>query len=138
MNPIRVLLLCLCLGLSAVSGTVMAAEEGEAVVDDVQYVELKPMVTNFGTPNDLHFMKAEVTIQVASSDSVHDVNAHMPQIRDALMFLFSGQSKDELQTVTAQQDLAQKALEKIRELMAQEQVDPQQISDVFFTSLVVQ
>jgi flagellar FliL protein len=127
-------MLVVWLGLIA---PVAQATEENTQEQYISYIELKPFVTNFGSADDLRFLKAEVTIQVNSSAAHHAVNAHKAQIRNDLVFLFSAQTDESVGTVAAQQVLAGKALELIQKTLMEEEGESY-VSDLFFTSLVIQ
>lgn len=117
---------------------VWAEDEAEKAVDDyVNYIELKPFVTNFGGVGKSRFLKCEVTIQVSSENAHHAVNHHMAHIRNDIVFLLSAQTDDTVGTVEAQQDLAKKALKKVQDILVEEEGEGF-VSDLFFTSFVVQ
>jgi flagellar FliL protein len=115
-----------------------AEDEAEKTVEDyVNYIELKPFVTNFGGVGKSRFLKCEVTIQVASENAHHAVNHHMAHIRNDIVFLLSAQTDDTVGTVEAQQELAKKALKKVQDILVEEEGEGF-VSDLFFTSFVVQ
>lgn len=115
-----------------------AEDEAEKAVDDyVNYIELKPFVTNFGGVGKARFLKCEVTIQVSSENAHHAVNHHMAHIRNDIVFLLSAQMDDTVGSVEAQQELAKKALKKVQDILVEEEGEGF-VSDLFFTSFVVQ
>lgn len=115
-----------------------ADDEAEKTVEDyVNYIELKPFVTNFGGVGKSRFLKCEVTIQVSSENAHHAVNHHMAHIRNDIVFLLSAQTDDTVGTVEAQQELAKKALKKVQDILVEEEGEGF-VSDLFFTSFVVQ
>ncbi|MBS99211.1 MAG: flagellar basal body-associated protein FliL [Oceanospirillaceae bacterium] len=132
----RVLSLMLVVWLGLIAPVAQATEENTQE-QYISYIELKPFVSNFGSADDLRFLKAEVTIQVNSSAAHHAVNAHKAQIRNDLVFLFSAQTDESVGTVAAQQVLAGKALELIQKTLMEEEGESY-VSDLFFTSLVIQ
>ncbi|SEG78375.1 flagellar basal body-associated FliL family protein [Marinobacterium lutimaris] len=111
-----------------------AAEEGAPYIS---YIELKPFVTNFGSADDLHFLKAEVTLQVESEAAHHAVNAHKAQIRNDLVFLFSAQTEESVDSIASQQVLSGEALKLVQDMLREEEGEPF-VADLFFTSFVVQ
>lgn len=122
---------CLNFGVAAI------ADEEEANSNYVGYIELKPFVTNFDGGEQLRFLKAEVTIQVDQEVAHHYINAHKPQIRNDLLFLFAEQAEVDVKGVAAQGILAGKALDVVQKAMIAETGQPQ-ASDLFFTSFVIQ
>ncbi|MBP0049621.1 flagellar basal body-associated FliL family protein [Marinobacterium sp. AK62] len=114
-----------------------ALAEEETKEDYINYIELKPFVTNFGGPGPIRFLKAEVTIQVEDPAAHHAVNAHKAHIRNDLVFLFSGVMEEDIGSVAAQQVLAERALHAVQQLLKEETGDTH-VSDLFFTSFVTQ
>lgn len=125
--------------LSGVLVLAQAADEDKAAPADdyVSYVELKPFIANFGGPGKMRFLKCEVTIQAGSEGAHHDINHHLPSIRNELVFLFSAQTGERLETVEGQGELAKEALQRVRQLLVEEEGEAL-IDDLFFTSFVVQ
>lgn len=113
------------------------AEDGKTAEDYVNYIEMKPFVTNFGGVGKSRFLKCEVTIQVASESAHFAVNHHTAQIRNDLVFLLSAQTDETVSTVEAQQELAKKALKIVQNVLVEEEGEAF-VSDLFFTSFVVQ
>lgn len=126
--------LCLAMLAALLSLPVQAEKTAE---DYINYIELKPFVTNFGGPGPTRFLKAEVTIQVDDPAAHHAVNAHMAHIRNDLVFLFSAVQEDQVGSVAAQQVLAEQALQAVQQLL-QEETGQTHVSDLFFTSFVTQ
>lgn len=114
-----------------------ALAEEETKEDYINYIELKPFVTNFGGPGPIRFLKAEVTIQVEDPAAHHAVNAHKAHIRNDLVFLFSGVMEEDIGSVASQQVLAERALHAVQQLLKEETGDTH-VSDLFFTSFVTQ
>lgn len=116
-----------------------ADEEAEAPTEEdyVNYIELKPFVSNFVSPGKLRFLKCEVTIQVSSPEAHHAVNYHKPEIRHEMLMLLSSKQEEELKTVDAQHLLAQEALAKVQQVLLAEEGEAF-VADLFFTSFVMQ
>lgn len=130
----RYLTRCLVLPLMALS---LSAQAEKTAEDYINYIELKPFVTNFGSPGPVRFLKAEVTIQVEDPAAHHAVNAHMAHIRNDLVFLFSAVEEDQVGSVAAQQVLAEQALHAVQQLL-KEETGHTHVTDLFFTSFVTQ
>jgi len=117
--------------------TAWAAEGETASGDYVNYIELKPFLTNFGEAGKTRFVKCEITIQVASPEAHHAVNFHMPHIRNDVVFLLSDQTEEQMTSVEAQSILAKKALKLVQNILVQEEGEAF-VSDLFFTSFITQ
>nr|WP_067291002.1 flagellar basal body-associated FliL family protein [Marinobacterium profundum] len=132
---LRRLLFGLMLGLML--QPVWAAEEESGASGYVGYVELKPFVANFGGTGPLRFIKCEITLQVGSEDGHHAVNYHLPSIRNDIVFLLSVQDEAALSSADAQAILAKEALAQVQAMLQEEEGEPF-VTDLFFTSLVIQ
>ncbi len=131
--------LLLMVFLGALLQPAWAADEPvEGAEDDyVNYIELKPFVSNFVSPGKLRFLKCEITIEVTSSAAHHAVNYHKPEVRHEILMLLSSKAEDQLKTVDAQHVLAQEALEKVQKVLLAEEGEAF-VADLFFTSFVLQ
>jgi len=127
-------LLALLLLVASIS---LPAQAEKTAEDYINYIELKPFVTNYGGPGPVRFLKAEVTIQVDDPAAHHAVNAHIAHIRNDLVFLFSGVTEEDLGTIAAQQILAEQALQAVQQLL-KEETGSTHVADLFFTSFVTQ
>ena len=126
----------LVLFLGVMIQPVWAADE-PAPEDYVNYIELKPFVANFVSPDKLRFLKCEITIQVTSPAAHHAVNYHKAEIRHEILMLLSSKMEDQLKTVDVQHILAQEALQKGQQVLLAEEGEAY-VADLFFTSFVLQ
>lgn len=113
-------------------------EENEARVTD--YIEMKPpFVTHVGEPSvNLVYLKAAVTLRASKESTRPAVETHMPKLRHELIMLFGEQTNvDSLASNTGQNELRKKALERINQVLEEQQTG-ESISDVLFTEFVVQ
>jgi len=126
----------LVLFLGVMIQPVWAADE-PAPEDYVNYIELRPFVANFVSPDTLRFLKCEITIQVTSPAAHHAVNYHKAEIRHEILMLLSSKEEGQLKTVDVQHILAQEALQKVQQVLLLEEGEPY-VADLFFTSFVLQ
>ncbi|ANG64858.1 flagellar basal body-associated protein FliL [Marinobacterium aestuarii] len=133
---LRRLLFGLMLGLLMLQ-PVWAAEDESGASDYVGYIELKPFVANFGGAGPLRFIKCEITLQVGSEEGHHAVNYHLPSIRNDIVFLLSAQDEAALSSADAQAALAKEVLTQVQTMLQEEEGTPL-VTDLFFTSLVIQ
>ncbi|MBQ0783752.1 MAG: flagellar basal body-associated FliL family protein [Amphritea sp.] len=131
--------LLLMVFLGALIQPAWAADEPvEGAEDDyVNYIEMKPFVSNFVSPGKLRFLKCEITIEVTSPAAHHAVNYHKPEVRHEILMLLSSKEEDQLKTVDAQHVLAQEALDKVQKVLLAEEGEAF-VADLFFTSFVLQ
>ena len=126
-------LFCLILSLPALA----QEEEGENS-DEVRYFDMTPaLVTNYGGPGRMKYIKAEISIRVDSADAYRAVTHHHPSLRHAMIMLLSRQTDDSIATAEAKETLRVAALEELRGVMESEEGDPM-IEDILFSSFFVQ
>ena len=83
------------------------------------------------------FLQVGLTLQVANEAQVELLKANMPQVRNRLLLLLSGKKASEILSVDGKKKLSAEIVEQIRQPFAPQGPQPE-VSDVFFTSFVVQ
>lgn len=145
MKKFRHSLLLWC-ALSAVlgCGEVFAAEhgggEGEApAASTSEYMDLKPaIVTNFGGPGQIHFLKAEISLRVGKNpENGIAVQHHIPQIRHTLVMLLARQTDETLGTMQGKEQIRQDALAAVQKVL-QDEEGKKLVEDLLFNNLIVQ
>lgn len=135
-------LLRLCL-LSAIAIAGAHANEGEGEGEKAssasEYLELKPaLITNYGGPGPIHFLKAELTLRLGKDPQANElVMRHMPHIRHDLIMLFSRQNEENLITMQGKEQLRQDALAAVQKILESE-TNKKLVDDVLFTNFVIQ
>lgn len=137
--PARRLLLAAVLALLPLLALGAAKKEPEVNPRGFEYIALAPpFVVNFGSEGRVGFLKAEVSLRVASP-AVAAVNLHMPAIRHELIMLLSRQSPEDLAAPDKREPLRTSALEAVRALLvAGGGVEAEQLQDLLFTSFLTQ
>ena len=131
------LILCatiLLLGLAQAQ----AADEDEAATKSSAYVSLgEPMVLNLSGGKRLTFLQISADVLVSDSDAESTVKTHVPAIRHSLIMLLSEQKAGDIKSPTKREEIRQQATARVKGLMA-ELADNQDVSDVLFSSILVQ
>ena len=130
----------LCLILLAPALQASSAEEGgETNSRGYDYIEFKPgLVVNFGSTGRVGFLKADVSLKVASAAKAH-VEEHMPAIRHQLIMLLSRQDEAGIAAGAPREALRLEALEAVRTLLQESaSVEPEEIQDLLFTGFITQ
>lgn len=130
--------------LLCASASVPAAEHGggESKAEGGgagEYMEIKPaLITNYGGPGPIHFLKAEIALRVGKLPETREVVAHhMPRIRHELIMLLSRQNETDLESMEGKEKLRQNALGTLQKLMEAE-TGKKNIEDLLFTNFVIQ
>ena len=128
--------LLLTVSIMCFSVSAWSADE-EVPADYVNYIELKPLLVNYGGPGKSRFIKAEVTIQVSTPAAHHAINFHMPHIRHDLVFFLTDQTLESVAAIDAQKNLSNQALKIVQNILVEEEGEAF-VSDLFFTSFITQ
>lgn len=134
---LRLCLLCVSVGAYAAEhGGGDSKGEGDAVNE---YMEIKPaLITNYGGPGPIHFLKAEITLRVGKLPETREVVAHhLPRIRHELIMLLSRQNETDLESMEGKEKLRQEALTTIQKFMETE-TGKKNVEDLLFTNFVIQ
>ncbi len=133
------LLLLAVVCLSPTNSWAQDEEGGEAApAPRAIYIPLKPpFVVNYGGVGRLRYLKAELSVRVASSVGANSIRHHMPYIRNQLILLFSKQTEETLDTQEGKEMLRQEALQEIHAILEEEDGESELI-DVYFNQLVLQ
>jgi flagellar protein FliL len=104
-----------------------------------EYLDLKPaIITNFGGPGPIHFLKAEIALRVGKNpDDNLAVQHHLPQIRHTLVMLLARQTDETLSTMQGKEQIRLEALAAIQKVL-QDEEGRSIIADVLFNNLIIQ
>jgi flagellar FliL protein len=83
------------------------------------------------------FLQVSFTLQVAAQADVDRIKVYMPQVRSRILLLLSNKKASELLTLEGKKDLSQEIIAQIKQPFYP-QGAPLNVSDVFFTSFVIQ
>ncbi len=113
-------------------------EEGAPPPPKAMYIPLKPaFVVNYGGKGKLKYIKVDMSIRVNDSVSAYGVRHHMPLIRNDLVLLFSSQEDADIDTQAGKELLRQAALEKVQQILKDEEAG-EGVVDLYFNNFVVQ
>jgi len=132
---IRVLLLLLLAQLLIMPAQ---AEETEIEEEEVRYLDIKPaIVTNYGGPGRMSYIKVEVSLQVDSHEEFQAVFHHFPSLRHALVMMLGRQTDTSMTAGEAREALRAEALAELKAIMVVEEGE-EMIDDLLFSSFFVQ
>lgn len=118
------------------------AKDGKA--DDKQeareptYLALEPpFVVNIGEEGQMRFLQVSIEVMTTDKTVIHEVQKHMPMIRNGLVLLLSAQDYHTLSSPEGKERVRQGVREEIQRVLHDRMGSPG-ISDVYFTSFVMQ
>jgi flagellar FliL protein len=83
------------------------------------------------------YLQTDITLQVADQAQVEAIKLYMPRVRSRLLTLLSSKHADELVTADDKKQLTQDILAQVKQPF-DPKGRPQDVSDVLFTSFVIQ
>jgi flagellar FliL protein len=124
----------------AAEGEGAEGEDGEQPAEPLAeplYAPLNPpMVVNFANDPD-GFMQVEVQVMAREKSVIDAVKNNEPAIRNALIMLYGGKTRDDVTNRDGKEKLRAETLEEVRRIVAPYTGD-QEVEDVYFTSLIAQ
>ncbi len=119
-----------------------APEEGEEdaapVVVQLKYIDMKPPFTvNYQVEGRTRIMQVNLSLAYRNEGVDQAVKLHMPLIRHNLINLIGGQDFNTLRTMDGREQLRQKILESVQQVIEQETGEAG-VENVLFTNFVMQ
>lgn len=101
------------------------------------FLNLESFTVNLQPETGEQFLQIAFTVQVVDQAQVDLMKLYMPQVRSRLLLLLSGKKPSEISTVEGKKKLADEILASLRQPFSPN-APPQTVSNVFFTSFVIQ
>ncbi|OGS95999.1 MAG: flagellar basal body-associated protein FliL [Gallionellales bacterium RBG_16_56_9] len=102
------------------------------------FAVLEPFTVNLTSgENGEQYLQVALTVQVADQAQVDRIKLYMPQVRSRILLLLSSKTASEIATVEGKKKLSDDIITQVN-LPFTPNSEPQSVSDVFFTSFVIQ
>lgn len=101
------------------------------------FVPIEPFTVNLQPENGEQYLQLAFTLQVASLEEVEVIKTNMPKVRSRLLLLLSGKKASEISTPEGKQQLSAEIIEQVRQPF-EERGSPQDVTEVLFTSFIIQ
>ena len=98
---------------------------------------MEPFTVNLQQEGSDQFLQISMTIQVSDEKQVEEIKLYMPQVRSRILLLLSGKKASEVNTAEGKKKLADEIIAQIKQPFVAGG-KPQDVSNVFFTSFVIQ
>ena len=102
-----------------------------------EYVPVEAFTVNLQPENGDQYLQVQFTLQVAGAEQATLVKDNMAVVRNRVLLLLSGKKASEINTVQGKQQLATEIKQSITEPYDKDG-DEQEVSDVLFTSFIIQ
>ena len=101
------------------------------------FVVLEPFTLNLQSDGADQFLQVAFTLQAASTEEVDAIKTYMPQVRSRLLLLLSSKRASEINTPAGKKALGAEIAAAVNQPFTPGG-KKQEVSDVFFTSFVIQ
>lgn len=101
------------------------------------FVTLEPFTVNLQSEDADQYLQTQFSLQVTDEEQVEQIKLYMPQVRSRLLTLLSSRKASELNTPEGKQKLTDDIIAQVK-MPFTVKGKAQQVSNVFFTSFVIQ
>jgi len=101
------------------------------------FVQLEQFTVNLQPEAGEHFLQIAMTLQVIAKEDVDIIKLYMPQIRSRILLLLTSKKASEISTPAGKNKLSEEIMTQVNQPLTP-QGKPQTVSNVFFTSFVIQ
>ena len=102
-----------------------------------EYLAIEPFTVNLQPENGDQYLQIAFTLQIDGAEQAEIIKNNMAKVRSRVLLLLSGKKASEINTVQGKQQLAGEILAVVKEPFT-EHGDEQEVSDVLFTSFIIQ
>ena len=102
-----------------------------------EYLAVEPFTVNLQPENGDQYLQVAFTLQVNGTEQADAIKKNMAKVRSRVLLLLSGKKASEINTVEGKQQLAGEILAAVK-LPFAEHGEEQEVSDVLFTSFIIQ
>ena len=102
------------------------------------FVVLEQFTVNLQPENGSdQYLQTALTLQVAGAEQEELIKANMPKVRSRLLLLLSSKKVSEINTAEGKEKLAAEIIAQVKQPF-EDKGEPQEVSDVLFTSFIIQ
>ncbi|MGJ7914669.1 flagellar basal body-associated protein FliL [Massilia sp. LXY-6] len=102
-----------------------------------EYLAIEPFTVNLQPENGDQYLQVAFSLQVGGTEQVELIKTNMAKVRSRVLLLLSGKKASEINTVEGKQQLAGEILAVVKQPFS-EHGEEQEVSDVLFTSFIIQ
>ena len=140
-----IIALVVLLAAGGAAGYFLTAKKHAAGTEEVKreaakppvFIVMEPFTVNLQQETGDQFLQIAMTVQVADEKTVEEIKLYMPQVRSRVLLLLSSKKASEINSADGKKKLADEITAQVR-LPFNPGGKPQEVSNVFFTSFVIQ
>ena len=101
------------------------------------YVPVEPFTVNLNPEEGEQYLQLAFTLQVPDAEQSDVIKNNMPKVRSRILLLLSSKKASEINTPEGKTALAEEILKQVNEPF-QDRGDEQEVTEVLFTSFIIQ
>ncbi len=101
------------------------------------FVTLEAFTVNLQPDPDDKFLQLELSLQVSNPEQAELLKAQMPAVRSRLLMLLTSKTASDISTSEGKHKLSDEIVTEVKKPFSKN-AKPQEVTDVFFTSFVIQ
>ena len=101
------------------------------------YVTVEPFTVNLNPEEGEQYLQLAFTLQVPDAEQSDVIKNNMPKVRSRILLLLSAKKASEINTPEGKTALAEEILKQVNEPF-QDRGDEQEVTEVLFTSFIIQ
>lgn len=101
------------------------------------FVTLETFTVNLQPDPDEKFLQLDLSVEVASPEAAELLKTQMPAVRNRLLMLLTSKSATDISSMEGKKQLSDEIIAEVKKPFSAG-AKPQEVSDVFFTSFVIQ
>lgn len=113
------------------------SEQAGKKAEKPEFVVIDPFTVNLQPENGEQYLQIQFTLQVANLEQVELIKTNMARVRSRVLLLLSAKKASELTTVEGKRQLSSEIIATVKQPFA-DKTPPQEVSDVLFTSFIIQ
>jgi flagellar FliL protein len=113
------------------------AEKEEAVHVEPAFVKLETFTVNLNPEDGEKYLQVDITLSASSKEEAASLEEHMPLVRNRVLMVLTSKMASEISSMDGKKALSKEIAAQINQPFAVG-AKPQKVSDVFFTSFVIQ
>ena len=102
-----------------------------------EFVAIDPFTVNLQPENGDQYLQIQFTLQVGGPEQVELIKTNMARVRSRVLLLLSAKKASELTSVEGKQQLSNEIIAAVKQPFA-DKGEPQDVTDVLFTSFIIQ
>lgn len=102
-----------------------------------EFLPIEPFTVNLQPENGDQYLQVAFTLEVEGAEQAELIKTNMAKVRSRVLLLLSGKKASEINTVEGKQQLAGEILAAVKEPF-DKHGDEQEVTDVLFTSFIIQ